>query len=254
MNLHFITSISQEYWNNVAQYCIPTWDLPGRVTVYVEQTDGDIKWTNNIPFDAEIITVPDLVNTVHKDRKKVQKFWGKSYTQINAVRNRGMDERVIWIDADVEQLKYTPEDLFTMKIKEPFAIMNSGDSEDCWESGLVIFNQLCDKLGRSMRRYESIWLDPAELDSLWRPYDAQVLGNAALQTGYHNLCDQSCSNADAFDNSRYGDYFKHWINKENKQKLKELKQEPVDNFDIINEYIKQLELDEDDSDIPPYSS
>ena len=254
MNLHFITSISQEYWYNVAQYCIPTWDLPGRVTVFVEQTDGDIKWANEIPFGAEIITVPDLVSIAHRERKKVLKFWGKSYSQIYAVRNRGMDERVIWIDADVEQLSYVSEDLFTMKIKEPFAIMNSGDSEDCWESGLVIFNQLCDKLGRAMRRYESTWQDADELSSLWRPYDAQVLGHVALQAGYHNLCDQSCSNADAFTNSRYGEYFKHWINKDNKQKLKDLKDNSVNELDIINEYIKQLELDEDDSDIPPYSS
>jgi hypothetical protein len=222
MNLHFITSLNREYWELVGQYCIPTWNLPGRVTIYVEQTEGDIKWVKNIPFDVEILIVPQLINTVHKDRKKVLKFWGKSYAQIHAVKNRGIDERVVWIDADVEQLKNIDANNFTMELKEPFAIMNSGDHEDCWESGLVIFNQQCDKLGRAIKRYEASWLDEETLDSLWRPYDAQVLGYVAGSTGFHNLCLNSCSNADAFNNSRYAEYFKHWINKENKALLREI--------------------------------
>ena len=221
MNLHFITSISQEYWQLVAKHCIPTWNLPGRVTVYVEQTQGDIKWVSEIPFNVEIITVPEL-KSPHKDRKKVLKFWGKSWTQIHAVKNRELDERVVWIDADVEQIKNIDADNFTMGLKEPFAIMNSGDNEDCWESGLVIFNQQCDKLGRAIKRYEASWLDEETLDSLWRPYDAQVLGYIAGTTGYHNLCLNQCKNENAFANSRYAEYFKHWINKENKELLREL--------------------------------
>lgn len=231
MNLHFITSISQEYWNLVGKYCIPTWDLPGRVTVYVEQTEGDIKWVNQIPFNVEIITVPKL-NTIHKDRKKVLKFWGKSWTQIHAVKNRGLDERIVWIDADVEQITQISSDEFTMNLKEPFAIMNSGDNEDCWESGLVIFNQQCDKLGRSIKRYEASWVDEETLDSLWRPYDAQVLGYVAGSTGFHNLCLQPCKNIDAFANSRYAEYFKHWINKENKELLRSLNTYEENSSDI----------------------
>jgi hypothetical protein len=90
MNLHFITSISKEYWDLTAKYCIPTWNLPGRVTVYVEQTEGDMKWTNEIPFDVELITVPRLRWEAGNGRRKVLKFWGKSYTQIRAVQTRGL--------------------------------------------------------------------------------------------------------------------------------------------------------------------
>lgn len=231
MNLHFITSISKEYWDLTARYCIPSWKLPGRVTVYVEQTQGDMKWTNEIPFDAELITVPRLQWEAGNNRRKVLKFWGKSYAQIHAVQTRSINERVIWIDADMEQTfnEVVPVDKFDSGFKEPVALLNSGDHEDCWESGLVIFNQNCDKLGRFIKRYHDAWNDTETMESLWRPYDAQVIGHVS-EKSFHNLCDTECSNADAVKNSRFGDYFVHWINKTNKDRLRELNYDHSNNI------------------------
>ena len=233
MNLHFITSISNEYWDLTAKYCIPTWNLPGRVTVYVEQTSGDMKWTNEIPFNAELITVPRLKWEAGNERRKILKFWGKSYTQIHAVQTRGIDERVVWIDADIEQIldDTVPTDIFESGFKEAVALLNSGDHEDCWESGVVIFNQKCDKLGRFIKRYHDTWNDADTMESLWRPYDAQVIGHAADKS-FHNLCDAECVNADAMKNSRLGYYFTHWINKENKDRLRQLKNDNSNNISL----------------------
>lgn len=222
MELHFITSISKEYWESTGKICIPTWKLPGKVTVFVEYKEGPIEWMKEIPFPVSILHVPALkVDDEFIDRKKVLKFWGKACAQLTAVKNREIDERVIWIDADVEQIsdEVSPE-LFDFTFSSPIAMMNSNDGEDCWETGVVVFNQNCDKLGIAMKKYEQAWKDDSILGSLWRPYDAQVLGHVALERGYTNLCLNPCKNIDALKNTAYKDYFKHWINKDNKAVLR----------------------------------
>ncbi len=222
MELHFITSVSKNYWQETGQYCVKTWtNLPGKITVYVDQKDGDLDWIKDIPFHKELLYVPNL-ETKSADRAKVRKFWGKSMAQITAIRNRGLDERVIWIDADVENiLSSVPAGLFNYEFTEPIAMLNSGDHEDCWESGIVVFNQRAEKFDQTIRKYERAWLDEDTLMSLWRPYDAQVLGHVATERGYRNLCNKVCSNVDALSNSHFAPYFKHWINKDNKKILQE---------------------------------
>jgi hypothetical protein len=222
MNLHFITSVSKNYWYSTGQHCIGTWNLPGKTSVYVDQKDGDLDWLKDIPFHKELLNVPPL-EYGEDERAKVRKFWGKSVAQLDAVQNRGVDERVIWLDADVEQISEASADMFTFDFQQPLAMMNSQDHEDCWESGLVIFNQQNDKLNQAMKKYDRAWNDEDILSSLWRPYDAQVLGYIALDRGYLNLCQQPCSNINALDNTRYANVFKHWINKDNKKILAENK-------------------------------
>jgi len=222
MNLHFITSVSKNYWYDTAQYCVRTWNsFPGPITVYVDQKDGDLDWLKDIPFHKELLYVPNLDARV-ADRAKVRKFWGKACAQITALRNRGMDERIIWIDADVENtLSPMPHQIFNFEFVEPVAVMNSGDREDCWESGIVIFNQKAEKFDRFVRAYEKAWLDEDTLLGLWRPYDAQVLGHVCTERSYRNLCHRDCSNIDALSNTHFASYFKHWINKDNKKLLSE---------------------------------
>jgi hypothetical protein len=222
MNLHFITSISKNYWYDTAQYCIDTWNLPGKLTIYVDQKDRDLDWLADVNYHKELLTVPTLdINS--EDRTKVRKFWGKSWAQISALRDRGIDERVIWLDADVEQIGEVLPDHFNFSFAEPIAMMNSEDHEDCWESGLVIFNQQHVKLNQTIRKYENAWKDEDTLMSLWRPYDAQVLGYIALERGYYNLCRNKCKNIDALKNTQYNEVFKHHINKDNKKLLAESK-------------------------------
>jgi hypothetical protein len=154
MKLHFITSISKNYWNETGKYCINTWrDLPGDVTVYIDQKDGDLDWLKEVPFHKELLYVPPLESRAG-DRAKVRKFWGKSMAQITALRNRGKDERVVWIDADVEMIQTPIAQSFSFAFSEPIAMLNSGDEEDCWESGIVIFNQTAEKFDITVRRYE----------------------------------------------------------------------------------------------------
>jgi hypothetical protein len=222
MNLHFITSISKNYWYETAQHCISTWDLPGKLTVYIDQKGGELNWLADVAYHKELLTVPEL-SVKSEDRAKVRKFWGKSWAQITALRNRGLDERVIWLDADVEQTNKALPDYFNFSFVEPVAMMNSEDFEDCWESGLVIFNQQNEKLNQTIRKYENAWRDEDTLMSLWRPYDAQVLGHVVLERGYYNLCKNKCKNVDALKNTEYNEIFKHHINKDNKRLLLESK-------------------------------
>lgn len=219
MNLHFITSISKEYWYSTARYCINTWDLPGTVTVFVDQQEGDLTWISEIQADQIVLLNVPYINTAEHRRAKVRKFWGKSYSQIVAIKSRGVNERIVWIDSDVEQVELVSAELFNFDFVEPFAMLNSADAEDCWETGVVLFNQQYGKLNQLIKRYERSWYDDDFLSSLWRPYDTQVLGDIALDKGFFNLCDNPCSNANALENSRYSTSFTHWINKDNKKIL-----------------------------------
>jgi hypothetical protein len=225
MKLKFITSISKNYWNSTGKYCINSWNLPGDVTIYIDQKEGDLDWIKDVPFHKELLHVPAISVSNVGDRTKVRKFWGKACAQIDAVRNRSVNERIIWLDADVEQINPIDESAFNFEFDQFVAMMNSNDNEDCWESGLVIFNQQHTKLNLYMSRYEKIWNDEEHLSSLWRPYDAQVLGNLAETNGYMNLCLNPCSNVDALKNTKFNDYFVHWINKTNKKILTEKKSE-----------------------------
>ena len=217
MNLHFITSISSAYWNNIAKQCISTWDLPGRVTVYIDQTHGDLDWIKQIPYHCELLHVPPLESTQHANNAKIRKFWGKSSAQIHAVEHGNTNERIVWMDADIEQLQTVPSELFDFEFNEPVAVLHSGQPNDEWESGLVIFNQAHGKLSQFMKHYSNNWNNNEVLATLYKPYDAPVLGYTAVQRGFVNLChDTGGINKLALENSRYRGYLNHLIGKANK--------------------------------------
>jgi len=221
--LQFITSISKSYWQNTARHCIKNWDLPGEVIVYIDQQEGDVEWFNEVPFKKKLVHVPPLNLDKYLDYKtKVRKFWGKSCAQIHAIRNRPLDTKIIWLDSDVEQLQPVPEELFELQSNRPLAMMKSHDKHaDCYETGLVIFNQKYEKLTLFANQYERFWNNEEELFGLHRPYDAMVLGALAERKGFENLVHTECENEYALENTRFQKYFKHHINKENKAKLNE---------------------------------
>lgn len=228
MNLQFITSISKSYWESVGKHCIGTWNLPGEIIIYIDQQEGEVEWFNDIPYHKRLVHVPNLDVADYLDVKtKVRKFWGKSCAQIHAIRNRPMDTRIIWLDSDIEQIRPVSKQLFDFDFENPVALMKSHNtSPDCYETGLVIFNQQFEKLTLFANRYEKFWQSEEDLLGLFRPYDAMVLGNLAEQqkAGFYNLCNSICENKDALKNTRYATSFKHWINKENKKKFLEEKE------------------------------
>lgn len=227
MKLKFITSISKKYWEDVGKHCISTWDLPGEVVIYIDQQEGDVEWYNEIPFNKRLLHVPALeVDEQFDVNTKVRKFWGKSCAQIHAIKNRDVfaQERVIWLDADIEQKRSISKEMFEFRFIEPVGLMQSNDSHpDCYESGLVIFNETYHKLTLWANKYLAYWNDQDKLTSLHRPYDAIVLGNFAKgeKAGFLNLCDSICENVNALDNTRFSPYFTHHINKTNKDKLRQ---------------------------------
>lgn len=227
MNLHFITSISKEYWDRTAKYCISTWNLPGTLTIYIDQQEGEVEWFNDIKHPKRLLNVPPLKfkDDDETTKTKVRKFWGKACAQIHAIKNRDEDTRIIWLDGDIEQIGQAPEELFTRNYgSKPVAIMKSTDDmtvPDRWETGLVIFNHENEKLTLFANQYEKLWKDKEELYNLHKPYDAFVLGEMAERRNHVNLCIRECENKDALANTHFADTFKHHINKENKKLLAE---------------------------------
>lgn len=224
MELKFITSLTKGYWNSVGKACMSTWQLPGEVYVYIDQKSGSLDWIDEIPYKKILLHVPPLEVAEYIDVKtKVRKFWGKSNAQFDAVRNREDDTRVVWLDADMEQKTKIPKDAFTFSFPQAVAMMRSSTKiADRFETGLVIFNQEHEKLNLFIKQYEAFWKNDEELLTLLRPYDAMVLGTLAEKRGFHNLCRSECDNINALKNTKFADYFRHWINKENKAKLKEI--------------------------------
>jgi hypothetical protein len=239
MNLKFITSVSQNYWNGVGKHCISTWNLPGEVVVYVDQQEGFVDWFDEIPFKKKLLHVPSLeVSEDYEMKTKVRKFWGKSCAQFDAVRTRGDNTRVIWLDADMEQLTKGQLDkkLFNFTFRDAVAMMRSNThTQDKYESGLVIFNQQHEKLNLFIKQYEGLWQDKDELSSLYRPYDAMVLGAVAEKRGFYNLCQNITENKNALLHTNFRKYFKHWINKENKSKLQKEKNDITQIEEIQND-------------------
>lgn len=242
MNLQFVTSVSKGYWNSIGKYCISTWDLPGEVIVYIDQQEGDVEWFDEIPYKKRLLHVPALRSKIDdsedesendgipvQSKTKVRKFWGKACAQIHAVKNRDANTRVIWIDADIEQLAEVPKPMFSWRFSDPVAMMKSNTwNPDCWETGLVMFNHQYTKLDLFIKHYESFWHDPELMASVYRPYDAIILGSAVEKYNkgrFFNLCKKPCENVNALENTIFKDKLKHWINKANKAKLMELKNE-----------------------------
>lgn len=225
MNFQFITSISEGYWNSVGKHCISTWNLPGEVIVYIDQKEGDLTWLDEVPYKKRLLHVPRLeIADVVDVNTKMRKFWGKSCAQLDAVKNREENTRVIWLDADIEQIQKgkVSEKLFNFTFDQAIATMRSNThNADRYESGLVIFNQMHLKLDLFMRQYAAFWNDEEEMTQLFRPYDAMVLGELGERRGFYNLCQNTCENKDAMAHTKFRKIFKHWINKENKAKLKE---------------------------------
>ena len=223
MKLQFITSVSKDYWYETAQYCIPNWNLPGDLLIYIDYPEGEIDWLTDIKFNKRLLHVPCLQGYEELDlTTKVRKFWGKASAQIHAVKNRLEDTRIIWLDADVEQIKPIPADYFNSSFKHELALMRSNYvQKDCFETGLVIFNQEHEKLNVVIKKYEKFWYE--SLDKVNKPYDAYVLGAVATERRFTNLVDKYCDNKDAFANSRFKDFFIHHINKENKRIFKDNK-------------------------------
>ena len=227
MNLQFITSVSKEYWERTAKYCIGTWNLPGNLTIYIDQEEGEVEWFNDIKHKKLLLHVPTLKfsDGDESTRTKIRKFWGKSCAQIHAIRNRQEDTRIVWLDADLEQIGNAPEALFSYNYgSKPVALMRSSNDPnipDCWETGLVIFNYENEKLTLFANQYEKYWKDKEALAELHKPYDAFVLGAMAEKRNYVNLCLRECDNKDALANTVFADTFKHHINKENKKRLAE---------------------------------
>jgi len=233
MNLQFITSVSKGYWNSVGKHCISSWNLPGEVVVYIDQQEGDLTWLEEIPYRKRLLHVPELdIANDYDVKTKIRKFWGKTCAQLDAVKNRGENTRIIWLDADIEQIESSKlsEKLFNFTFKDGVAMMRSNThNADRYETGLVIFNQQHDKLDLFMRQYESFWNTEEELSSLFRPYDAMVLGAIGERRGFYNLCQNTCENKDAMTHTKYRKVLKHWINKKNKSILKESKEKNVEN-------------------------
>lgn len=229
MNFRFVTSISRSYWNSIGKYCIPTWNLPGEVIILIDQSEGDLNWIEEIPFSKCLIKVPELkINDRLNKKFKVRKFWGKSYAQIYAVLNRPVNTQIIWLDSDIEQIKKYDTNIFDFNFTEPLALCKSNQySEDCFETGVVIFNSKFKKINFIMNEYYKFWFNEEKITSLFRPYDAHVLGEIGNIHGFYNLCENECENIDALKNTRFKDYIKHWINKDNKK----LVIEKYSNFD-----------------------
>lgn len=234
MKLQFITSITQGYWNGIGKHCIDTWNLPGEIVIYIDQQEGEVEWFNEIAHTKKLIHVPPLKtfsessdddDETSKTKTKTRKFWGKACAQIHAVRNREPDTRVIWLDADVEQIKpFSNTSLFDWSFQNPVALMKSNDwSLDCWETGLVIFNEKFEKMEVFLKRYENFWKDREAINSLHKPYDAMVLGAVATEykAKFYNLCNAKSENVNALQHTIFRHHFKHWINKTNKEALKE---------------------------------
>lgn len=99
-SITWVTSLSREYWSQVAELTIPTWkNLPGDIVFVWDDKPIDVGFGVHYNFFKDVVSSSDPWITEAMGSYKADRFWKKSRVQIWAARKfAGL---VIWIDSDI---------------------------------------------------------------------------------------------------------------------------------------------------------
>lgn len=189
----------ENYYNVIAQYCIPSWlKLPG---------------DKNIVSDTSNVSIPGILTYEWKDienrnssflkinpNKKPWSFWRKMQCQVWAARTfKEKYDFIILLDTDIEVLDFEIDAFEAMltDFKESNHIWATGQSNRRGhDSGFIILNTAHPRLKELIKYYENIWESGAILN-LEKPYDGHAvesmfeiypsfkIGNIDYGSGFH---------------------------------------------------------------------
>jgi hypothetical protein len=168
----------KDYWNYIAQYCVPTWKKLQGDKYIVHDSDlinldyiNNVSWNDVANYDCQWIKV-------HNNKKaKTNNFWRKMQSQAWAVRNLKDYDFVILLDTDIEILDFNNE-LFNSELKiflESDLIWATGRSNSrLHDSGFIVFNMHHPELNNLIDYYENIW-ESGSIFNLKKSYDGHAV-------------------------------------------------------------------------------
>jgi lipopolysaccharide biosynthesis glycosyltransferase len=230
----WVTSLSRDYYNEVAGLTLPSWEnLPGDVVFVWDDKPIDMGFGKIAKF-WDIVPPNDPWMEEGMGGTKADRFWKKSRVQIWAARKlRGL---VIWLDADVMVTKKLSKSR-AIELLHPrnnvWGTLNCGDdhpSKDYIDTGVVAFNSKHPDFERFIRDYSLMWYD-GRIYKVPQPYDhyavTELKKTWSMRTyvpHYSNwqTIPQEAINRVAMENSTLKDYFVHYLGIDRKNLLNQV--------------------------------
>lgn len=190
----WVTSLSRSYYEEVAQYTLPTWkNLPGDVVFIWDDKPVDIGIGRIFSFWKDVASPDDPWMKEGMGGTKADRFWKKSRAQIWATRKfKGL---VVWIDADISITRSFSRqkaiDMLHPK-QNMWASLDGGIDwglpDDCpIDTGVVAFDTKKQDFEKFIRDYSLIWYNGI-IHQLPQPYDHHAANHVRVKWDMTNLC------------------------------------------------------------------
>lgn len=224
----WVTSLSRDYWNQIAELTIPSWkNLPGDVVFVWDDKPADIGFGTNFNFWKEVSSPADPWITEAMGSYKSDRFWKKSRVQVWAARK--FSGLVIWIDADimVEKALSKQQAINMLHPNDcPAGTLDCGGEYDV-DTGVVAFNTRHENFDNFIRDYSLMWYN-GELNKLPQPYDHYAMSRIRKKHSIKTYVSPSSTwavppsdyvNRYAMENSLLKEYFTHHLGLDKKNDL-----------------------------------
>ena len=227
-SITWVTSLSRDYWNQIAEITIPTWkNLPGNVVFVWDDKPTDIGFGTNYNFFKEVASSNDPWITEAMGTYKSDRFWKKSRVQIWAART--FSGLVVWIDADivVEKILSKQQAINMLHPNDRVAgTLDCGGEYDI-DTGIVAFNTRHENFSSFIREYSLMWYN-GKLQELPQPYDHYAMSDIRKKFKVKSYVRPSTEwsikytenvNRYAMENSSLNQYFTHHLGLDKKNEL-----------------------------------
>lgn len=223
----WVTSLSRDYWYEIAELTLPSWHkLPGDVViVWDDKPIGDLPFAKNYNFWKDVASPNDPWISEGMGSYKSDRFWKKSRVEIWAARK--FSGLVIWLDADVLVNK-------ELSRQEAVKLIHPGDHVagtlfcgDIWDidTGIIGFNTEHEDFDHFLRTYSLMWYNGSIFKDLPMPYDHLALAFVGKSIPLKSYVPPSSTwsttpddfvNRQAMKESVLSEYFTHILGIENK--------------------------------------
>lgn len=215
MDITFVTSFSEAYYEQTARYSLETWNfLNGRKIVIAD--DGFNPILDGIEVvDSRKIYDPNDIYWQHRGKK--HKFWRKGMCFAWAAKNV-TSKYLVWLDSDVKIFK--PVDFEKFKPAEDIlATMISADLSHA-ETGFVFLNREHTDFPKWINEYQDGWYNGL-IEKVPRPWDGHIFYETIKKYPHINLAKNTERDPQGFEDTDLLEYMFHYSGKNRKHLIKE---------------------------------
>lgn len=210
-----VTSFSERYYDNVAQYSMPSWKyIEGRKIALVDK--GFCPQLENIEVVNSDIAF-DPKDPYFQTTGKKLKFWRKGMCFAWAAANVKTDY-LLWLDSDVKLHKEFNFDQFRPD-DNTLATMISADRSHA-ETGFVFLNRKHPQFNKWLSEYKNGWYNGL-IDQVPAPWDGYIFWATIKDYPHRNLAKDTVKGPQGFEDTDLLEYMFHYSGKGRKHLIKE---------------------------------